>query len=98
MTTTESRTEQPTDKLSLPTPTAMVVVSMIGSDVFLLPRRFETETGVPGAIIAWTIAGTGMLMLAFVFQRLAVRKPDLGVIVMSAVAGVVSVATGAIEI
>jgi arginine:ornithine antiporter / lysine permease len=32
---------------------------------------------VLGAIIAWTIAGTGMLMLAFVFQRLATRKPDL---------------------
>ena len=45
--------------------------------VFLLPRRFGTETGVLGAIIAWTIAGTGMLMLAFVFQRLATRKPDL---------------------
>ena len=30
-----------------------------------------------GAIIAWTIAGAGMLMLAFVFQRLATRKPDL---------------------
>ena len=50
---------------------------MIGSGVFLLPRRFGTETGVLGAIIAWTIAGTGMLMLAFVFQRLAIRKPDL---------------------
>jgi arginine:ornithine antiporter / lysine permease len=32
---------------------------------------------VLGAIIAWTIAGAGMLMLAFVFQRLAMRKPDL---------------------
>jgi arginine:ornithine antiporter/lysine permease len=50
---------------------------MIGSGVFLLPRRFGTETGVLGAIIAWTIAGAGMLMLAFVFQRLATRKPDL---------------------
>ena len=50
---------------------------MIGPGVFLLPRRFGTETGVLGAIIAWTIAGTGMLMLAFVFQRLATRKPDL---------------------
>lgn len=30
-----------------------------------------------GAIIAWTIAGAGMLMLAFVFQRLATRKPGL---------------------
>ena len=55
----------------------MVVGSMIGSGVFLLPRRFGTETGVLGAIIAWTVAGTGMLMLAFVFQRLATRKPDL---------------------
>ncbi len=55
----------------------MVVGSMVGSGVFLLPRRFGAETGVLGAIIAWTIAGTGMLMLAFVFQRLAMRKPDL---------------------
>ena len=30
-----------------------------------------------GALIAWLVAGTGMLMLAFVFQTLAVRKPDL---------------------
>lgn len=50
---------------------------MIGSGVFLLPRRFGVETGVLGALLAWTIAGTGMLMLAFVFQRLATRKPDL---------------------
>ncbi|MGV1008053.1 MAG: basic amino acid/polyamine antiporter [Dermatophilaceae bacterium] len=27
--------------------------------------------------MAWAIAGAGMLMLAFVFQNLAVRKPDL---------------------
>ena len=77
MTSTEPRTEQASDKVSLPTLTAMVVGSMIGTGVFLLPRRFGVETGVLGAIIAWTIAGTGMLMLAFVFQRLAMRKPDL---------------------
>ena len=64
-------------KVSLPTLTAMVIGSMIGSGVFLLPRRFGVETGVAGALIAWAIAGTGMLMLAFVFQRLATRKPDL---------------------
>jgi amino acid transporter len=56
MTSTEPRTEQASDKVSLPTLTAMVVGSMIGSGVFLLPRRFGTETGVLGAIIAWTIA------------------------------------------
>lgn len=65
------------DKVSLPTLTAMVIGSMIGSGVFLLPRRFGVESGVAGALIAWTIAGAGMLMLAFVFQRLATRKPDL---------------------
>jgi len=57
--------------------TMVVVGSMIGAGVFLLPRRFGTETGVLGALIAWTLAGFGMLMLAFVFQRLAMRKPDL---------------------
>ncbi|MGV0660968.1 amino acid permease, partial [Mycolicibacterium pulveris] len=71
MTSTEVRTEEAGQKVSLPTLTAMVVGSMIGSGVFLLPRRFGTETGVAGALIAWTIAGAGMLMLAFVFQRLA---------------------------
>jgi arginine:ornithine antiporter/lysine permease len=73
-------TEQPekvTEKVSLPTLTAMVVGSMIGAGVFLLPHRFGVVTGALGAIIAWTIAGTGMLMLAFVFQGLAMRKPDL---------------------
>lgn len=77
MSTTDTSAEQVEKKVSLPTLTAMVVGSMVGSGVFLLPRRFGTETGVFGAIIARTIAGTGMLMLAFVFQRLAVRKPDL---------------------
>lgn len=77
MTSTETRTEEASQKVSLPTLTAMVVGSMIGSGVFLLPRRFGTETGVAGALIAWTVAGAGMLMLAFVFQRLATRKPKL---------------------
>jgi arginine:ornithine antiporter / lysine permease len=60
MTATE-QPEKATEKVSLPTLTAMVVGSMIGSGVFLLQRRF-------------------------------------GLIVLGAVAGVVSLATGAIEI
>jgi arginine:ornithine antiporter / lysine permease len=75
MTSTEAEVDK--QKVSLPTLTAMVIGSMIGSGVFLLPRRFSVEAGVAGALIAWTIAGAGMLMLAFVFQRLATRKPDL---------------------
>ncbi|WP_017596560.1 basic amino acid/polyamine antiporter [Nocardiopsis potens] len=61
----------------MPTLTAMVVGSMVGAGVFSLPQRFAQETGVAGALIAWAIAGVGMLTLALVFQRLAVRKPDL---------------------
>ncbi|MEV5885824.1 basic amino acid/polyamine antiporter [Streptomyces sp. NPDC052020] len=64
-------------KLALPSLVAMVVGSMVGAGVFSLPGRFAQETGVAGALIAWAIAGTGMLMLALVFQSLAVRRPDL---------------------
>lgn len=67
----------PAVKLALTTLTMMVVGSMVGAGVFSLPRRFAQETGVAGALIAWAIAGTGMLMLAYVFQTLAVRRPDL---------------------
>ncbi|WP_392667390.1 basic amino acid/polyamine antiporter [Streptomyces sp. LN785] len=68
---------RPAVKLTLLTLTAMVVGSMVGAGVFSLPRRFAEETGVAGALISWAIAGIGMLMLAFVFQTLAVRRPDL---------------------
>src|SRR3954466_9319846 len=78
MADTDTATEVGTpQKLTFMTMTAMVVGSMVGAGVFSLPRRFATETGVAGALIAWVIAGAGMLMLAFVFQYLAVRKPDL---------------------
>jgi len=78
MTQVEQETGAPaTAKLSLPTLTTMVVGSMVGAGVFSLPSRFAQETGVAGALIAWAVAGTGMLMLAFVFQNLAVRRPDL---------------------
>ncbi|MFK0168642.1 basic amino acid/polyamine antiporter [Streptomyces sp. NPDC090306] len=66
-----------TAKLSLPTLTTMVVGSMVGAGVFSLPARFAQETGVAGALVAWVVAGAGMLMLAFVFQNLAVRRPRL---------------------
>ena len=62
---------------SLLTLTAMVVGSMVGAGIFSLPATFGRATGPFGAIIAWAIAGTGMLMLAFVFQILAQRRPDL---------------------
>ena len=64
-------------KFSLPQLTAMVVGSMIGAGIFSLPQTFGRATGPFGALVAWTIAGFGMFMLAKVFQNLAQRKPDL---------------------
>ncbi|MBX9243317.1 amino acid permease [Actinotalea ferrariae] len=63
--------------LGVGTLTAMVVGSMVGAGVFSLPATFAGETGVLGALLAWAIAGTGMLLLALVFQSLALRKPEL---------------------
>lgn len=74
---TSAEATPPAAKLTLITLTAMVVGSMVGAGVFSLPRRFAAETGVAGALISWAVAGVGMLMLAFVFQKLAVRRPDL---------------------
>jgi arginine:ornithine antiporter / lysine permease len=74
MRSTECKTPQKVSTLTL---LGIVVGSMVGGGVFTPPRSFGSATGVLGAIIAWIIAGTGMLMLAFVFQSLAVRRPDL---------------------
>ncbi|MGW9405568.1 basic amino acid/polyamine antiporter [Arthrobacter sp. NPDC055585] len=77
MAVNEAQPASNTAKISLLTLTMVVVGSMVGAGVFSLPRRFAQETGVAGALVAWIIAGAGMLMMAFVFQRLAVRKPAL---------------------
>ena len=73
----DSKSSVGEQKFSLMTLTAMVVGSMVGAGIFSLPSAFGRATGPFGAMIAWTIAGAGMLMLAFVFQTLAQRKPDL---------------------
>lgn len=70
-------TEPSQQKFALPTLTAMVVGSMVGAGIFSLPQTFGRVTGGLGALIAWAIAGGGMLMLAFVFQSLSRRKPEL---------------------
>lgn len=69
--------EAPSAKVSVLTLSAFVVGSMVGAGVFSLPSSFAASTGVAGALIAWAIAGTGMLTLALTFRMLAERKPDL---------------------
>lgn len=67
----------PAQKLTLLPLVALVVGSMVGGGVFNLPSDMSRGAS-PGAIlIGWIITGIGMLMLAFVYQNLAVRKPDL---------------------
>jgi arginine:ornithine antiporter / lysine permease len=75
VTTVEAKAPEQVRKFPLTTLIAMVVGSMVGAGVFSLPRNFALATGMLGALIAWVIAGSGMLMLAFVFQTLAVRNP-----------------------
>jgi arginine:ornithine antiporter / lysine permease len=57
--------------------TALVIGSMIGSGVFSLPQNMASGAGAGAVLIGWLITGVGMLMLAFVYQTLATRKPDL---------------------
>jgi arginine:ornithine antiporter/lysine permease len=70
-------TSSPDQTLSLRALIALVVGSMVGSGIFAVPAAFGRATGGLGALIAWAVAGVGMLMLAFVFQTLARRKPEL---------------------
>ncbi|MDN4484380.1 basic amino acid/polyamine antiporter [Demequina lignilytica] len=63
--------------MSMPVLAGMVIGSMVGAGVFSLPSSFAGSAGGLGALLAWGVAGGGMLMLALVFQRLAIRRPDL---------------------
>jgi amino acid permease-like protein len=64
-------------KLTLLPLTALVVGSMIGGGVFNLPSDMSRGASPGAIVIGWVITGIGMLMLAFVYQTLAVRKPNL---------------------
>src|ERR1700712_5097767 len=63
--------------LGLASLTAIVVGSMIGSGIFALPSQMAGSAAPGPLLIGWVITGVGMLTLAFVFQTLATRKPDV---------------------
>ena len=73
----ESRPVGPRAGLGVVALTAIVVGSMIGSGIFALPSQMAASAAPGPLIIGWAITGVGMLMLAFVFQTLATRKPDV---------------------
>jgi arginine:ornithine antiporter / lysine permease len=63
--------------LGLAALTALVVGSMIGSGIFALPSQMAASAAPGPLLIGWGITGLGMLMLAFVFQTLVNRKPEV---------------------
>lgn len=68
---------QELQKLKLGGLIALVVGSMIGGGIFSLPQNMAASAGAGATLIGWAITALGMLMLAFVFQNLANRRPDL---------------------
>jgi arginine:ornithine antiporter / lysine permease len=63
--------------LPLPLLTAIVIGSMIGSGIFALPQNTAAGAGAGAILIGWLVSGLGMLCLAFVYQTLAWRQPEL---------------------
>ena len=71
-------TSKPTsNSLNLSLLVALVVGSVIGSGIFGIPQNMAAGAGAGAILIGWTITGIGMLMLARVYQMLALRKPEL---------------------
>ena len=64
-------------KLSFAQLAALIVGSMIGGGAFNLPSDMARGAGTFAIIIGWVITGIGMISLAFVYQSLANRKPEL---------------------
>ena len=65
------------DTMSLGLLVALVVGSIIGSGIFGMPQNMAAGAGAGAILIGWAITGVGMLMLARVYQMLALRKPEL---------------------
>ena len=72
-----TRASDTSGKLGLSLLIALVVGSIVGSGIFGLPQNMAAGAGAGAILIGWTITGVGMLMLARVFQVLALRRPDL---------------------
>lgn len=56
---------------------ALVTGSIIGSGIFGLPQNMAAGAGAGAILIGWLVTGVGMLVLARVYQMLALRKPEL---------------------
>jgi arginine:ornithine antiporter / lysine permease len=75
--TASASAQTSSNKLTLLPLVALVIGSMIGGGVFNLPSDMSAHASPGAIVIGWAVTGLGMLMLAFVYQGLAVRKPAL---------------------
>ncbi|WP_163652677.1 amino acid permease [Listeria sp. PSOL-1] len=57
--------------------TSLVIGNMIGSGIFMLPRQMAEVASPLAILLAWSLTGAGVLMIALVFGNLAVKKPEL---------------------
>jgi arginine:ornithine antiporter/lysine permease len=57
--------------------TSLVVGNMVGSGIFMLPSTLAQTASPLGVTFAWIITGIGVLMIALVFGKLSIRRPDL---------------------
>lgn len=64
-------------KLGLLLLVAFGVGSTIGGGIFNIPTDFAGVANPPAVVIAWLLAGVGVLALALVFQLLSNRRPEL---------------------
>jgi arginine:ornithine antiporter/lysine permease len=70
-------TRQAQGTLGLGLLVALVTGSIIGSGIFGLPQNMAAGAGAGAILIGWLVTGVGMLVLARVYQMLALRKPEL---------------------
>lgn len=74
-------------KLGILALTALIISSSIGSGIFAIPTDMAAAAAPGSALVAWTIAGVGVLALCLSIVNIGRKKPDLSGIVDYAEAG-----------
>lgn len=69
--------EKEDGKLGLVPLTMIVIGSIIGGGIFNLMTDMANAASLGGVIISWIITGIGMAFLAFSFENLNEKRPDL---------------------
>ncbi len=56
---------------------AFVIGNMVGSGIFMLPSSLAQTASPLGVTVAWLVTGFGVMMIALIFSKLSIRRPDL---------------------